>query len=175
MRFTETSLMGAFVVEVETVKDDRGFFARSWCRHEYERLGLNTNLMQCNISFNKHAGTLRGMHYQLPPYQEAKVVRCTMGAIFDVIIDLRPDSKNFKQWEAFELTASNRKMVYIPEGFAHGFLTLTDNVEVFYQMTEFYHSECATGVRWNDPLINIKWPIETPILSQKDSSYLDLL
>ena len=138
MKFEETELKGAFVVEPDRLVDERGFFARTWCRKEFEQLGLNSNVVQCNMSFNRNKGTLRGMHYQAPPFEEAKLVRCTMGSIFDVIIDLRPNSKTFMQWISIELTAENRKMIYIPEGFAHGFLTLEDDTEVFYQMSEFY-------------------------------------
>jgi len=173
MIFIETKLKGAFIIEPERMKDERGFFARTWCKREFEAHGLNSNLVQCNISFNKKRGTLRGMHYQVPPHEEAKLVRCTMGAIYDVIIDLRPDSQTFKQWISVELTAENRKMIYVPEGFAHGFLTLEDNTEVFYQMSEFYAPECARGVRWNDPAFCIKWPIDIRVISERDRQYPD--
>ena len=174
MKFTETQLKGAYIIEPELIRDERGFFARSWCQKEFIEQGLNPNLVQCNISFNLKKGTLRGMHYQTKPYEEAKLVRCTMGAIHDVIIDLRPESPTFKQWVAVELTAENRKMLYIPEGMAHGFQTLVDNTEVFYQMSEFYHSESSTGLRWDNPVFEIEWPIEVKIISDKDSSYKDL-
>jgi dTDP-4-dehydrorhamnose 3,5-epimerase len=172
LKFTETQLKGAYIIEPELIRDERGFFARSWCQKEFTERGLNPNLVQCNISFNLKKGTLRGMHYQAKPYEEAKLVRCTMGAIYDVIIDLRPESPTFKQWVAVELTAENRKMLYIPEGMAHGFQTLVDNTEVFYQMSEFYHPESATGVRWDDPIFRIIW-LETSsmIISEKDKSY----
>ena len=172
MKFTETQLKGAYTIEPELLTDERGFFARSWCQKEFIEFGLNPNLVQCNISFNHKKGTLRGMHYQAKPHEEAKLVRCTMGAIYDVIIDLRPESPTFKQWVAVKLTAENRKMLYIPEGMAHGFQTLVDNTEVFYQMSEFYHSESATGVRWDDPIFRIIW-LETSsmIISEKDKSY----
>ncbi len=174
MIFKETKLAGAFIIEPELTEDERGFFARTWCKQEFEAHNLNPNLVQCNISFNLKRGTLRGMHYQIPPYEEAKVVRCTMGAIYDVIIDLRPGSRTFKQWIAVELSAENRVMLYIPEGFAHGFQTLRDNTEVFYQMSEFYHSESARGVRWNDPTFLIEWPSAgTRIISLKDQQYSD--
>ena len=150
MIFTETKLKGAFIIDLEPIQDERGLFARTWCKKEFEDHGLNPNLVQCNTSFNKKKGTLRGMHYQAAPYEEAKLVRCTMGAIYDVIIDIRQGSKTYMQLFACELTAENRKMLYVPEGFAHGFQTLEDNTEVFYQMSEFYHPDYAKGIRWND-------------------------
>lgn len=172
MIFKETELQGAYVIELEKVEDNRGFFARSWCKEEFEKLGLNSNLSQCNISFNNKKGTLRGMHLQVKPYEEAKFVRCTRGAIYDVIIDLRQLSKTYMQWTSIELTYDNGKALYIPEGFAHGFQTLEDNTEVYYQMSEFYHPECARGIRWNDSAFNIKWPISKNIcMSYKDKSY----
>ena len=172
MIFTETKLKGAFIIDIEPIEDERGFFARSWCREEFEAHGLNPQLAQCNISFNKKKGTLRGMHYQKPPHEEAKLVRCTLGAIFDVIIDLRPDSSTCNQWLGTELTAKNRRMLYIPEGFAHGFLTLEDSTEVFYQMSTPYHPESIAGVRWNDPAFNIVWPeVKTYLISDKDQNY----
>ncbi|QJB28856.1 dTDP-4-dehydrorhamnose 3,5-epimerase [Limnospira fusiformis] len=143
----------------------------SWCQKEFSERGLNSNLVQCNISFNRHKGTLRGMHYQAKPHEEAKLVRCTMGAIYDVIIDIRPDSPTFKQWVAVELTAENRRMLYIPEGMAHGFQTLTDNTEVFYQMSEFYHPESARGIRWDEPIFGITWVFHSPVISLRDRSY----
>src|SRR5438105_1043773 len=139
MEFIPTKLQGALIVELTRIADERGFFARTWCQKEFAERGLNPNLAQCSTSFNKLNGTLRGMHYQVAPHAEAKLVRCTMGAIYDVTIDLRPDSTTFMQWHAVELTAENRQMLYIPEGFAHGFQTLEDNTEVLYQMSEFYH------------------------------------
>lgn len=172
MRFHETQLKGAYIIELEKREDDRGFFARSWCTQEFKDQGLNSNLVQCNISFNRQRGTLRGMHYQAPPHEETKLVRCTRGAIFDVIIDIRPESPTFKQWVAFELAAENRKMLYIPEGMAHGFQTLEDKTEVFYQMSEFYHPQSARGVRWNDPAFEIDWPkAHQRMISDKDQSY----
>ena len=173
MIFVETRLKGAFVIEPERLEDERGFFARTWCQREFEAYGLNPRLVQCNISFNKEAGTLRGMHYQAAPYEEAKLVRCTQGAIHDVIIDLRPESPTFKQHTAVVLTAQNRKMLYVPEGFAHGFLTLEDHTEVFYQMSEFYAPEYARGVRWNDPVFNIQWPTAVQVISDRDRNYSD--
>jgi dTDP-4-dehydrorhamnose 3,5-epimerase len=173
--FTETKPKGAFVIELEPVEDERGFFARSWCGREFEVRGLNSQLAQCNISFNKRKGTLRGMHYQTAPHEEAKLVRCTMGAIFDVIIDLRRQSPTFKKWVAVELNERNRRMLYVPEGFAHGFQTLEDDTEVFYQMSEFYAPEHARGVRWNDPAFQIRWPGAEPVISASDQTYADFI
>jgi len=171
MKFIETKLKGAYVIEIEPISDDRGFFARSWCQQEFRNCGLNPNLVQCNISFNLKKGTLRGMHYQAKPHEEAKLVRCTKGAIYDVIIDIRPDSFTFKKWIAVELSSENHKMLYIPEGFAHGFQTLEDNTEVFYQMSEFYHPVGARGICWDDPEFQIKWQLTSKIISERDLSY----
>ena len=173
MIFTETKLKGTFIVEPERLEDERGFFARTWCKREFGAQKLDTKLVQCNVSFNKKSGTLRGMHHQVAPHEEAKLVRCTMGVIYDVIIDLRSDSPTFKDWLSVELTAENRKMIYIPEGFGHGFMTLEDNTEVFYQMSEFYAPECARGVKWNDPAFKIVWPEEVTVISEKDKQYPD--
>ena len=171
MVFKETKLKGAYVVELEPKEDERGFFARSWCQREFQAHGLNSCLVQCNISFNRKKGALRGMHFQNVPHREAKLVRCTMGAVYDVIIDLCPQSPTYKQWTAIELNVANRKMLYIPEGFAHGFQTLEDNTEVFYQMSEFYYPELSLGIRWNDPMFEIRWPLPNPIISKKDMGY----
>ena len=172
MRFIETRLEGAYIIEPEPIEDERGFFARTFCVREFEAHGLNPCVAQCNISFNKKKGALRGMHYQTEPHAEVKLVRCNRGAIYDVIIDLRPGSPTYKEWVSVELTADNRRMFYVPEGFAHGFQTLTDNSEVFYQMSEFYHPESARGVRWNDPAFGIKWPkIHYRIVSEIDRRY----
>jgi len=171
MIFSETKLKGAFIIDVEPREDERGFFARSWCENEFKQHGLNSRFAQCNISFNKKRGTLRGMHYQVAPFAEAKVVRCTMGAIYDVIIDLREDSPTFKQWLSVELTAENRRALYVPEDFAHGFQTLVDNTEVFYQMSEFYHPECAHGVRWDDPTFGVAWPVQSVMIHGKDNDW----
>jgi dTDP-4-dehydrorhamnose 3,5-epimerase len=173
MIFSETKLQGAFIIDPEKLEDERGFFARSWCQREAAAYGLLPQWVQCNVSFNKKKATLRGMHYQCAPSEEAKLVRCTRGAIYDVIIDLRPASSTYRQWLAVELTAENRCVLYIPEGFAHGFLTLDDNTEIFYQMSEFYAPVCARGVRWNDPAFGIKWPIEATVISSRDRSYPD--
>lgn len=171
MIFTETRIKGAFIVDILRLEDERGFFGRSWCMDEFKEHGLNNQLAQCNISFNKKRGTLRGIHYQAAPYEEAKLVRCTMGEIYDVIIDLRPNSPTFTNWIAMELTAENRRALYIPEGFAHGFQTLTDNTEVFYQMSEKHHPDAARGLRWNDPMFNVSWPVNTMVISEKDNNY----
>jgi dTDP-4-dehydrorhamnose 3,5-epimerase len=171
--FAETELKGVFIVELERIEDERGFFARTWCRHEFEAQQLNANLVQCSISFNKKKGTLRGLHYQIAPAEEVKLVRCTMGSLYDVVVDLRLHSPTFKRWLAVELTGDNRKMLYIPEGLAHGFQTLKDNTEVLYQVSEFYHPECAKGVRWNDPAFGIHWPLSVQIISARDRQYPD--
>ena len=173
MIFTETKLKGAFIIEPEPLEDERGFFARTFDEKEFEAHGLNPRVVQCNISFNKKKGTLRGMHYQVAPYEEAKLVSCVRGVIYDVIIDLRPNSPTCSQWLAAELSSENNNMIYIPEGFAHGFQTLKDDTVVFYQMSEFYHPECARGVRWDDPVFAVKWPIEPTIISDKDKNILD--
>lgn len=173
MIFEPTRLEGAFVVEPEKLEDGRGFFARSWCLREFEAHGLNPRMVQSNISLSKRKGTLRGIHYQAPPHAEAKLVRCTAGSIYDVIIDLRPESPTFEKYAAEVLTARNHKMLYVPEDFAHGFLTLEDDSEVFYQMSEFYVPEQSKGVRWNDPVFGIEWPIAPCILSERDRSYPD--
>jgi dTDP-4-dehydrorhamnose 3,5-epimerase len=174
MRFTATPLAGAYVVDVEPVADERGLFARTWCRREMEARGLDPGLVQCSVSFNKKRGTLRGMHFQAPPDQEVKLVRCTRGAVFDVVLDLRQGSPTFKRWFAAELTADNRKALYVPAGFAHGFQTLADDSEVLYQMSEFHSPESARGVRWNDPAFAIDWPRAAKrTMSQRDRSYPD--
>ena len=173
MIFIETKLKGAYIIEPERLEDERGFFARSFCQRELEAHGLNARLVQCSISFNWRKGTIRGMHYQVAPHEEAKLARCTMGAIYDVIIDLRPKSRSFKQWIAVEMTSDNNRMVYVPEGFAHGFQTLVDNTEVLYQMSEFYHPECARGVRWDDAAFKMEWPNEVRVISPKDQQYPD--
>lgn len=173
MIFQETPLRGAYLIEPERIADERGFFARSWCRDEFQAQGLNSQLLQCNISFNHRKATLRGMHFQAAPHGETKLVRCTMGAIYDVIVDVRPDSPTFKSWFGVELSALNRQMLYIPGGLAHGFQTLEDESEVFYQMSEFFHPECARGVRWNDAAFGIEWPLEPVCMAQKDREYAD--
>lgn len=173
MRFIPTILKGAYIVEPEKMADDRGFFARSWCQQEFSDRGLDANLVQCSISFNHKRGTLRGMHFQLPPFAETKLVRCTQGAIYDVAIDLRQDSPTYLQWVGVELTAENRKAFYIPKGCAHGFQTLTDNAEVFYQISEVYAPEYGRGVRWDDRAFNITWPEPVSVISERDRNYAE--
>ena len=176
MKFSPAGLVGAYVIDIEPVLDERGFFARSWCREEFEKHGLNTDLAQCSVSFNKKHGTLRGMHYQGKPHEEVKVVRCTHGAIYDVIVDLRPESATFKQWIAVELSAANRRMIYIPAGVAHGFQSLIDDTEVLYHISEFYCPESAKSVRWDDPAFGIKWPPAAErVISEKDRQYPDFV
>ncbi len=174
MIFTQTKLPGAFLIEAVPVEDERGFFARTWCQQEFQAHGINPRLVQCNISYNTKQGTLRGMHYQVPPFAEAKLVRCTKGSVYDVIVDLRPTSPSFKQWLAVELSADNHRAMYVPEGCAHGFQTLEDDTEVFYQMSEFYAADCGRGVRWNDPAFAIRWPMVVAAISLKDMQYSDL-
>lgn len=173
MIFTETYLPGAFVIDIQRLEDERGFFARTWCQREYEEHGLNSNLAQCSISFNKRKGTLRGMHYQMAPFAEAKLVRCTRGAIYDVIIDLRRESLTYMQHFGLVLTPESRTMLYVPEGFAHGLLTLADDTEVLYQITEFFAPDHARGFRWNDPAFAIQWPETVQVISERDESYPD--
>lgn len=173
MIFTETGLPGAYVIELEKREDERGFFARSFCIDEFTDHGLESRVAQCNISFNTRKGTLRGMHFQQAPYEEVRLIRCTRGGIHDVIIDLRPHSLTYKQSFAIELTPYNGKMLYVPKGMAHGFLTLADNTEVFYQMSEFYHPNSAAGVRYNDPAFGLVWPGEVKVIAEKDTQYPD--
>ncbi|MDX8392430.1 MAG: dTDP-4-dehydrorhamnose 3,5-epimerase [Mariprofundaceae bacterium] len=175
MIFTETELAGAFVIDIEPMQDERGFFARSWCKNEFARHGLNSDLQQCNISYNNKKGTLRGMHYQRPPHEEVKLVRCVRGAIYDVIVDLRADSATFLRWQGVKLSEKNRSALYIPEGFAHGFLTLSDAVEVVYQMSSCFVSGSAAGIRWDDPTIGINWPHQPRCISEKDKLYADVV
>lgn len=211
MIFKETKLKGAYIIEIEPIEDNRGFFARSFCQKEFEKHGIDMSIVQCNISYNKKKGTLRGMHYQANPYEEAKIVSCTSGAIYDVIIDLRRDSPTYCQWVSVELSAESReqtamsressahrspltfytahssqltahslsrspltahyRMLYIPKGFAHGFITLEDDSTVYYQMSEFYAPGYGRGVRWNDPVFRIEWPDEISIISDQDKTY----
>jgi dTDP-4-dehydrorhamnose 3,5-epimerase len=163
-------LGGAYVLDFEQLEDERGFFARSFCQKEFAAHGLDPVIAQCNVSYNRKRGTLRGLHYQAAPHAEAKVVRCTRGAIWDVIVDLRDDSPTLQQWYAAELTADNRRSLYVPAGFAHGFQTLADDSDVLYQMSEFYHPESARGVRWNDPRLAIRWPLTAEIISPRDAA-----
>ena len=174
MRLTETKVAGAFLIEPEPVADERGFFARAWDRAELEARGLDAGLAQCSISFSHRRGTLRGLHYQAAPHQEVKLIRCTQGAIWDVALDLRPDSPTYGAWFGTELSAANRSMLYIPRGCAHGQLTLTDSTEVFYQISAPYAPEAARGVRFDDPAFGIEWPIEVEIINDRDRNYPDV-
>jgi len=173
MIFRKTDLAGVIEIEMEPHHDERGFFARSWCEREFRENGLNPKLVQCSISFNEKKGTLRGVHYQAPPYPEAKLVRCTKGALYDVALDLRPDSPTYLRSAGAELTAVNHRALYIPERCAHGFLTLEENTEALYQMSEFYHPETARGVRWNDPAFGIVWPGVVEVISERDRNFPD--
>jgi dTDP-4-dehydrorhamnose 3,5-epimerase len=173
MRITETRLKGAFVIELEPFNDVRGFFACAWSDREFEALGTHAHFVETLISFNEKKGTLRGMHYQAPPYGQAKLVRCTRGSIYDVIIDLRPQSPTFKQWFPLEMSAENHLMLYVPVNFAHGFQTLEDKTEVTYQTSTYYAPEHGCGVRWNDPAFNIAWPTDDLIMLERDRNYDD--
>jgi dTDP-4-dehydrorhamnose 3,5-epimerase len=176
MIFKETRLKGAYEIELEPHGDERGWFARSYCWREFEARGLNPRVVQCNISSNRCRGTLRGMHYQEPPHEEAKLIRCSRGALYDVIVDLRPDSQTFLHWTSIELNAEVGKpsrMLYVPEGFAHGFQTLEDDTEVFYQMSQFYAPASGGGFRWNDPAFRIDWPEAVRVISDRDRTYPD--
>jgi dTDP-4-dehydrorhamnose 3,5-epimerase len=173
MKFTETPLRGAYLVDIEPIADERGFFARTWCEREFRERGLNPGLKQASLSYNYRKGTLRGMHFQTNGHQESKLVRCVAGAVFDVIIDLRKNSPTFTRHFAAVLSVENRRMLYIPEGFAHGFQTLTDGAELFYQISQFYSPEHASGVRWNDPVFGINWPEPPQVISVRDQSFPD--
>lgn len=174
MKFFETKLPGVFEIDLEPLSDERGFFARSWCKREFEQLGLNPLIAQCSVSLNEKKGTLRGMHYQAEPHPEAKLIRCTQGALYDVVVDLRRQSPTYSQWVGIGLSAATRHMLYVPEGCAHGFLTLEDKTEVFYQMSEFYHPELSRGVRWDDPKFRIVWPGKIEVISERDRNYPNL-
>lgn len=174
MRFIETPLEGAYAIELEAIEDERGYFARTFCTREFESQRLVTEFVQCSISYNRLKGTIHGMHYQNPPGAETKLVRCTRGAVFDVMVDIRRRSPSYREWYALELTAENRMMLYIPEGFAHGFQTLVDDTEVFYQISEYYIPECALGLRWDDPALKIEWPLEVGIISNRDRTYRNM-
>lgn len=176
MIFTETKLKGAYLVEIDKLKDDRGFYARSWCKKEMSEYGLNTDVVQINTSVSIQKGTLRGLHFQKKPYGETKMIRCVRGAVYDVIVDLRPESPTFKQWHGIELSQDNYKLLYVPENFAHGILSLTNDVEVIYWVTQFYTPAAEAGFIYNDPVIGIEWPIEIQVISEKDKKqpYFDL-
>jgi dTDP-4-dehydrorhamnose 3,5-epimerase len=173
MVFNEAKLPGAFIVELEKFEDPRGFFARAWCKNEFESHGLASTVMQANLSYNRSKATLRGMHYQIEPFAETKLLRCISGAIYDVIIDLRPASKTYKQWLGVELSAKNRKMIYVPQGFAHGFISLESNTEVLYHVSQFYSQCHERGVRYDDPAFGIEWPLGVEVISEKDRSWPD--
>lgn len=171
MRFIATELAGAYVVEPEKMEDERGFFARLWCADEFRKRGLESNLAQVSISYNRLRGTVRGMHYQAPPHEETKLIRCTAGAVHDVIIDLRADSPTFGKWHATELSVRNRRLLYVPRGFAHGFQGLEDDTEVQYMISVAYYPEAARGVRWDDPAFRIRWPLPVSSISERDLSF----
>ncbi len=173
MIFQPSPLAGAYIIDLQPIEDHRGFFARAWCQQEFQQHGLESRLVQCNLSYNQTSGTVRGMHYQIAPHKETKVVRCVRGRIFDVIIDLRRDSPTYLHWFGIELSAENRRMLYVPEGFAHGYQTLEPDTEVFYQVSEFYHPGSEQGIRWDDPAIAVDWPLEPTVISEKDKNYPD--
>ena len=176
VRFTRTGLQDAVIIDLEPIEDARGFFARAWDEREFAENGLETRIAQCNVSFNRRKGTLRGMHLQRPPYEEVKLIRCIRGSLFDVIIDIRPESASYKQWAGVELSARNRRMLYVPRGFAHGFQTLEDDTETFYMVSEFYVPGAEDGLRWNDPMFGIEWPLGEPSeISDKDRSWPDFV
>jgi dTDP-4-dehydrorhamnose 3,5-epimerase len=173
MKFNETGLQGAIIVEIEKLQDQRGFFARSWCKREFEQYGLDASLVQANVSYNHRKGTLRGMHFQVEPHGETKLVRCTQGAIYDVIIDLRQDSPTYRKWVGVELTADNFRMLFVPKMFAHGFQTLAEESVVTYQVGQFYTPGSERGIRFDDPAFQIQWPLEVSVISDKDKSWPD--
>jgi dTDP-4-dehydrorhamnose 3,5-epimerase len=173
VRFTETPIAGAFLIDIEPVEDERGFFARTYDAGEWRRRGLQPHVEQCSVSFNRRKGTLRGMHYQRSPHAETKLVRCTQGAVYDVVIDLRPSSPSFRQWFAAELTAHNHRLLYVPEGLAHGFQTLEDDSEVAYQISESWQPQAAAGVRWDDPAFAIQWPLPVTVIAERDRTFPD--
>jgi dTDP-4-dehydrorhamnose 3,5-epimerase len=171
MIFHDTKIPGAYLIEPKRAVDERGFFARTWCRQEFAERGLDATPVQCSVSFSKHRGTLRGIHYQVAPQEETKLVRCTRGAIYDVILDLRPGSPTFTHWQAFELTSENRHELHVPKGVAHGFLTLCEDCEVYYQISTVYNSASSQGVRWDDPAFGVEWPEEPCVISERDASF----
>lgn len=175
MIFKESYLKGAYVIELEKLQDERGFFARAWCQREFEIHGLTARIAQANISHNVKRGTLRGMHYQAAPHEEAKLVRCTKGAIYDVIVDLREGSPTYLHWIGVELAADGHRLLYVPEHFAHGFQTLEDDTEVTYQVTQFYTPASERGIRWDDPAIGIEWPLMPSVISKKDQGWPDFV
>src|SRR5580692_5489128 len=171
MIFTQSPLLGAYVVEIERLPDERGFFARSYCADEFAAKGLGPELRQCSVSYNARRGTLRGLHFQAAPHAEHKLVRCTAGSIFDVVVDVRPESSHYRRWVSVELTAASRRAVYIPPGFAHGFITLSDDAEVYYMISVPHAPVHARGFKWNDPAFGIQWPLEPSVISPRDAGY----
>lgn len=173
MKFTETKLAGAYIIDLNKIEDDRGFFARTFCTQELEDHNLIPEVKQANMSWNEKSGTMRGMHYQVDPYQETKLVRCVRGALYDVIIDLRADSPTYGEWIGVELTADNRRALFVPRDFAHGFVTLEDNTDAFYMVSQSYVPNAESGIRWNDPKFAIDWPIQPSLVSDKDANWED--
>ncbi len=173
MIFTQTSLQEAFIIEPELKEDERGYFFRTWCSREFEAHGLNNKIAQASGVYNKKRGTLRGMHWQAPPHEEAKLVRVVRGSVYDVIVDIRPSSSTYKQWFSIELTATSQRMLFVPGGFAHGYLTLEDDTELFYLISQFYQPESARGFRWNDAAFGIDWPAPVKVISERDRTYPD--
>jgi dTDP-4-dehydrorhamnose 3,5-epimerase len=173
VKYSPTTLPGLWLIDLDLHADERGFLARTFCENEFARLGLNTRWPQCNLTLTRQRGTIRGLHFQAQPKPEIKLIRCAVGKIFDVLVDVRPDSPTFGQWEGFELSAENRRQLYVPGGFAHGFQCLVDNCEVFYQMSEFFAPDLARGLRWNDPSLQIHWPLEPTVISPKDRQFPD--
>jgi dTDP-4-dehydrorhamnose 3,5-epimerase len=173
MIFKETKLKGSFIIEIERLEDQRGFFARGWCKMEFESHGLESRLVQANISLTKKKGTLRGLHYQVAPHEETKIIRCTRGSVYDVVVDLRPNSPTYMQWLGVELSADNYRMLYVPRGFARGYQTLEDKTEIFYHVSEFYTPAAERGIRYDDPVFGISWPLRVEEMSDKDKSWPD--
>ena len=171
MIFTQTPLPGAYVLEPEKISDHRGFFARIWCKHELQAHGLSGELCQSNVGFSHRAGTVRGLHFQTPPHAEVKIVRCTRGSVFDVIVDVRPDSPSYQHWFGVHLTAENRKMLYVPKGMATGYMTLEDDTEINYHTSERFAPHAATGIRFDDPAVGIAWPLKVTAISEQDRSW----
>ena len=170
MKFLTTSLPGVWIIDLEVREDERGFFTRTYCEREFAARGFNTHWPQCNLTLTRKRGMLRGLHYQAEPKFEAKLIHCTAGAIWDVLVDVRPGSPTFRKWEAFELRAPDHRQLYAPVGYAHGFQCLTDDCQIYYQMSELYVPELARGVRWNDPSLNIAWPLSAPVVSPRDAT-----
>ncbi|GAB3008172.1 dTDP-4-dehydrorhamnose 3,5-epimerase [Cyclobacterium sediminis] len=171
MIFTETKLKGAYIIDVEKIEDERGYFGRVFCKNEFDKVGIESNIAQTNMSFNPKKGTLRGMHYQVSPYEETKLVKCTSGAIFDCIVDLRKDSPTYLEWIGLELSEENNRMLFVPRDFAHGFITLKDNTAIQYFVSQFYAPGSEKGIKWDDPKINIQWPVDVAVISEKDNNH----